>query len=376
MHNYEKFIILGDVHFGKYKSDPAFLENQIRFFKEQLIPYMKQNNISHIFQLGDLFDNRKTLDGYLYSELIKLFKYFEENDISISFPLGNHDIYFRESLEVFLPDILQKIFPNTITIIDKQIKEKRNDKIISFVPWLTEGVEIESNILDCDYMLGHFEIKDFEVIRGISAKHGIDSNVFGNTKVYSGHYHNIQIKNNITYVGTPFQFDWSDFKEMKGFWVTDFNDYEEFFENKISQKFIKIIYDDSNVLDDYLEVQGLLKENHKISLVDFLNEDHKDRWKKYKLKFIINHSDSGSHMKCIQYLKSIDGLQFDIINNHQVSKIINTDYASSFTHESKELSETNINGISKTEDTITKACQENNVIHILQEVIKIKNEEV
>ena len=84
MHNYEKFIILGDVHFGKYKSDPVFLENQISFFKEQLIPYMKQNNISHIFQLGDLFDNRKTLDGYLYSELIKLFQKYEKTNMTVN----------------------------------------------------------------------------------------------------------------------------------------------------------------------------------------------------------------------------------------------------------------------------------------------------
>ena len=61
---------------------------------------------------------RKTIDGFVYNRLIKVFNNFKEHNIKITFPLGNHDIYFRESLEVHLSDLFAKIFPEVDGIKD------------------------------------------------------------------------------------------------------------------------------------------------------------------------------------------------------------------------------------------------------------------
>ncbi len=375
----EKYILLGDLHFGKSKGNPEFLENQINFLENQLLPYMIENNIKNIFQLGDFLDNRKTIDGFVYNRLIKLFNIFKEHNIKITFPLGNHDIYFRESLEVYLSDLFAKIFPEVFTIIEKETFFKINNKKIGFIPWLVEGKELSQECQNQDYLIGHFEIKNFEVVKGIEAKHGLDSEIFNNIKVFSGHYHNQQRRGNIFYIGTPFQFDWSDYKERKGFLVTDFNSYEEFFENTLSLKHIKIIFDDSNPNKFPITIHGLKYNDIETTVEKFL--EGIQTLIKHKVKFIINNSINGEHMKCIQFMKELQNFDFNIVNNFQVSKIIKTDYASSFVQEGKEnekeidLDNSNENEkVNYTLSIIQNACEENKITHILEEVIKIKSQ--
>ena len=57
-----KLILLGDLHFGKNKFSKQTLESQLRFFEHQLFPYMLSNNIQYILQVGDVFDNRISID--------------------------------------------------------------------------------------------------------------------------------------------------------------------------------------------------------------------------------------------------------------------------------------------------------------------------
>lgn len=372
----EKYILLGDLHFGKSKGNPEFLENQINFLENQLLPYMIENNIKNIFQLGDFLDNRKTIDGFVYNRLIKVFNNFKEHNIKITFPLGNHDIYFRESLEVHLSDLFAKIFPEVFTIIEKETFFKINNKKIGFIPWLVEGEELSQECQNQDCLIGHFEIKNFEVVKGIEAKHGLDSEIFDNIKVFSGHYHNQQRRGNILYVGTPYQFDWSDYKERKGFWVTDFNDYEEFIENTLSLKHIKIIFDDSNPDRFPIMIHGLRYDDIETTLETFL--EGIQTLTKHKVKFIINNSINGEHMKCIQFMKELPNFDFSIVNNFQVSKVIKADYASSFEQEGEI--KIDLNGLNEGEKVnhtlsiIQNACEENKITHILEEVIKIKSQ--
>jgi DNA repair exonuclease SbcCD nuclease subunit len=365
-----KYIVLGDVHFGKSKGNPIFLQNQLDFFNIQLIPFMIKNKIDTIFQLGDFLDNRKTLDGYVYSNLIELFDKLKENNIKIVFPLGNHDIYWRESLEIHLVDIFRKIYPEVFTIITEETFFTINNKKVAFVPWLTEGSKVSDKVKSTEVILGHFGIKNFEVVKGVESSHGLEIEVFGGAKVYSGHFHNMQRKGNILYTGSPYQFDWGCYKENRGFWVTDFHSEDLFYENQVSYKHLKIIYDDVQNSDYPISLHGIQTSEIGLTLEEFLGM--KETLQDHKVKFIINNSDSGDHMKCIQFLKSFEEFEFDITNNFQVSKIINADYAASFTEEGKTHS---VNSkLNETENVIKTACEENNILHVLEEVIKIKTD--
>lgn len=65
--------LLTDTHFGMRKNRDIFLDSQIRFFNEVFVPYLKDNNIKDVFILGDLFDNRNTLNIMTKNEVFNLF---------------------------------------------------------------------------------------------------------------------------------------------------------------------------------------------------------------------------------------------------------------------------------------------------------------
>src|SRR5210317_1250824 len=96
-----KLCILGDTHFGM-RGDSIIFHNYIKkFYEEIFFPYLKENNITQIFQMGDLFDRRKFIN---FNSLYECRKYFfdkvTENNITFYSMLGNHDITYRNTLRV------------------------------------------------------------------------------------------------------------------------------------------------------------------------------------------------------------------------------------------------------------------------------------
>ena len=69
-----KVALIADCHFGIKKSDISFMESQLRFYKEQFVPELKQANIKDIFILGDVFDTRQTINVQTINVVIDLFK--------------------------------------------------------------------------------------------------------------------------------------------------------------------------------------------------------------------------------------------------------------------------------------------------------------
>ena len=57
-----KLIILGDTHFGMRGDSLEFHNYYKRFYQEVFFPYIIENNITTIFQMGDLFDRRKFIN--------------------------------------------------------------------------------------------------------------------------------------------------------------------------------------------------------------------------------------------------------------------------------------------------------------------------
>ena len=44
-----KVILIGDCHFGVKRFSIPFLHNTIKFFTDEVFPYMEENNIKYIF---------------------------------------------------------------------------------------------------------------------------------------------------------------------------------------------------------------------------------------------------------------------------------------------------------------------------------------
>ena len=231
-----KVIILGDTHFGARNSNKVVEKWQGRFFEETFWPYVEENGIKQIIQLGDWFDNRKWINlqtmAFQHNVFVEKSK---ELNCRVHTIIGNHDIPMKFTLEnSSTVQILSQ--HDNITIWDTPGKFSIDDVEFTMIPWMCRD-----NYDEClsvvkeggDICIGHFEIEGFVMHPGAISRDGLHLRDFSKwNKVWSGHYHTQSNNANIHYLGTPYQMNWSDATTKQGFWVFDTVDRSlEFVEN-------------------------------------------------------------------------------------------------------------------------------------------------
>lgn len=244
-----KIAILGDTHFGARGDSLDFHKYFQRFYDEVFFPYLVENNITTIFQMGDLFDRRKFINfNSLYLSRKYFFDACKTNNIQLHTLIGNHDVAFKNTLEVNSPELVIGDYDN-IKVYKDFTTVDFDGVAIDVVPWICD--DNESVIFNriktstSEICFGHFEITGFEMDRGNVCDEGIDKKELNRYDiVLSGHFHHKSSDGNITYVGTPYEMTWSDYKDPKGFHVFDTETREmEFVQNNFTM-FNKIVYDD------------------------------------------------------------------------------------------------------------------------------------
>ena len=68
-----KVCLITDLHFGVRKNSEVYFDSQKNFLTNQLIPYLKENDITKIFFLGDIFDNRNNINTKVQNDVFHLF---------------------------------------------------------------------------------------------------------------------------------------------------------------------------------------------------------------------------------------------------------------------------------------------------------------
>lgn len=268
-----KIALLGDLHWGSRKDSPIFHEYFGKFFGDDFFPYLKKHNIKTVIQLGDLFDNRRSISPLTINESKKhFFTPMFEQGIECYAPLGNHDIFYRNSVTISSPvEFLH--YPN-LTIVENISTFFIENKEFCIVPWVCdENVSSIKQTLSkskSDYCIGHFELNGHILQKGgnpIESDHALvthdDLKHFD--QVFSGHYHTQSKYGNVHYLGTPYENTWSDYDDQKGFWILDTDDGslefvpsthtmftkidltvgESFDELMIKDKYVKLIVDDT-----------------------------------------------------------------------------------------------------------------------------------
>lgn len=245
-----KLLMLGDCHFGARGDSLAFHEMFDRFFNETLFPYMEENGIDTIFQVGDIFDRRKYINFQtLYRCKQFFFDKLVEKNFKLHILLGNHDVFFKNTNEVNSPELLLREYPN-ITVYKTPTDVEFDGTKIAIAPWICTGNFQDSmdylKNTSAQILLGHLEIIGFEMYRGSVNDHGFERNIFDKFDiVMTGHFHHRSTKSNIHYLGIPYELTWSDWNDPKGFHVFDTDTRElEFIENP-HKMFHKVHYDDS-----------------------------------------------------------------------------------------------------------------------------------
>jgi DNA repair exonuclease SbcCD nuclease subunit len=240
-----KICVISDLHFGIKNNSETFLNYQIKYLKEVVIAYMIEHNIKQLFILGDLFNSRKEVNIRTFYIVNGFLDYVNSQNIKIFVLAGNHDMYFQQSDEITGLEILRK-HPN-INIVTEPTIFQSGDIKFSMIPWIVDG-QIDNLIKfykenSHAVTFGHFEINGFELVPGFVQNHGFNRSFFANfRRVLSGHYHLKQNADNMTYIGSPFEFDWNDYKQDKGFYLYTFDKDELEFVKNDRKVYMKVHY--------------------------------------------------------------------------------------------------------------------------------------
>lgn len=311
-----KIAILGDTHYGVRGDSIKFHDYYRKFYEETFFPYIDENNIDTVFQLGDLFDRRKYIN---FNTLALAKDYFFDQiasrELHFYTLLGNHDIFWKESLKVNSTGLVLGEYNKYINLIDSPTAVSLPDNTtIDMIPWICKENEKEVfEYIDkskSDLCFGHFEIAGFPMYKGMVGHHGLSHEMFAKyERVLSGHYHTRSKQENIEYVGTPYEMTWQDYNDPRGFSVFDTETRElEFIRNPFTIH-EKITYDDKNQ-----------------DPVDLSKIDIKD---KYVKVVVINKTDLYKFDQFINQLYTKDAHEIKIIedfsefNDGEISTEIN-----------------------------------------------------
>lgn len=260
-----KVVLLADLHVGARNANKTVEHWQQRFFDEVFFPYLEDNGIKRVIQLGDLYDNRRFLPINAVSWFNeKVIKRLSDLDVRMDAIIGNHDVFYKHTNTPNSPELMLSHYDH-INIYTKPSVVEIDDVSFSLIPWMCRENydECLTTIKDGgDICVGHFDIQGFVMHPGAISKEGLHLSDFqGWDTVWSGHYHTQSQNQNVHYLGTPYQMNWSDATTKQGFWVFDTTDRSlEFVENKL-RYFHRFYWNDGCDADLSNITQGYVKVN-------------------------------------------------------------------------------------------------------------------
>jgi len=252
----KKIGFFSDLHIGIHQNSEKWHEVAIEWAK-WFTNELRSQNINTLLFGGDFFHYRDEINVkslHFANDLLDLF-----NDFKITMIPGNHDAYYKDNSTIHSLSILNN--RKNITIIDKPIVKTFFNKKIGFCPW---GTPIKK-VSECDLLVGHFEIQNFNWNSFKVCEHGVESCdlLLKSKLIFSGHFHKRQKRKytngEIIYVGNPFEMDFNDIQDQKGFYILDFSDKNikyNFIDNNISPIHVKVNLSDLKKLKPIAKEKG------------------------------------------------------------------------------------------------------------------------
>ena len=248
-----KIALINDTHWGARNDSPAFIDYFNRFYNEIFFPYLQQNNINTIVHLGDVVDRRKFINhNTAHNFKLNFWDKIDLLNIDTHVIIGNHDTYYKNTNEI---NALQNLNISFNTKVYTSCETVNFDGLdILFIPWICDA-NMEDSLHNIDkstaqIVMGHLEIKGFEMHKGHLNEQGLDKDLFKRfEKVITGHFHKKSDDGQIYYLGCPYQLTWSDYNCPKGFHIFDTATREITRVPNPAVMFKKFIYDDKK--EDY-----------------------------------------------------------------------------------------------------------------------------
>jgi len=248
-----KVLLITDQHFGVRNDNLHYVERYRKFYTEKVLPTIDKEGITEVLCLGDTFDRRKGVNfSSLEAAKEMWFRPLQDRGVKMTMLIGNHDIYFKNTLRVNSPELLLGEF-NNIEIIYCPGERLIGGKKMMLIPWICdenrEATWESIQDTDAEYCMGHFELNGFDPIPGFTMTHGDDPTPLQKFKmVCTGHYHVKSTKANINYLGNPCQLYWNDYGQDRGFHILNTSTQKLKFYKNPYHTFNKIYYNDDITL--------------------------------------------------------------------------------------------------------------------------------
>lgn len=241
--------LITDTHYGVRNASPVFFDYFAKGL-DNFFDVLEKEDIKHVIHLGDLFDQRKSINLLAVNRCRKDFlEPLEKMCINTHIIVGNHDVFYKNTNEVSSVEEIVGDWYDFIHFYKKPEVINIGGTKIQLLPWIANAYD--SDILNAiakssaDILMGHLELTGFEMFRGSVSDHGMDRALFNRYDVVcSGHFHHKSSVGNINYLGAFAEFTWADHKDPRGFHIFDTADRSLTFIRNEESLFRMISFDD------------------------------------------------------------------------------------------------------------------------------------
>jgi hypothetical protein len=159
-----KVAIITDQHFGARKSSKFLHDHFKRFYDDIFFPYLEEHNIKVVVDMGDTFDNRRSIDLWaLEWAKENYYDRLHQMGITVHTIVGNHTAYYKNTNQVNSVGLLLKQYDNVI-VYPEVTEVKLGNLNTLFIPWINNE-NFESTVSS-----GTLNSTDSELIAGTSWK--------------------------------------------------------------------------------------------------------------------------------------------------------------------------------------------------------------
>lgn len=314
---FKKAAVMTDLHLGLKSNSIVHNEDCLNFVK-WFVEQAKLEKCDTAIICGDWHNHRATINIHTLNYSMQCLELLNNNFNRVFFITGNHDLYYREKRDV--NSVAWATYLPNVKVINDIYKEGD----VTFCPWLVGEEFKQVRKIKTKYTFGHFELPNFYMnALVLMPDHGIfTDNDFSNTeKVFSGHFHKRQTRNNIYYVGNAFPHNYADAgDDARGMMILEWG-HEPTFRSWPRQPIYRV-----NKLSEILEApeQFLLIDSHiRVHLdinisyeeANFLRETFIPDYKLREMTLIPMKSDQNENMQ------NMDGIVFESVEQIILNQI-------------------------------------------------------
>ena len=314
-----KVAIITDQHFGCRKNSKIFHDYFLEFYNNVFFPYLEENGITTVIDMGDTFDSRKGID---FSALAwakdNYYDRLRDMGVTVHTIVGNHTAYYKNTNKVNAVDLLLREYDN-VYVYDTASEVTVGNLDTLFIPWINkENEESTFRFIQnstCPVAMGHLELNGFRVNRQIVMDHGNESELYSKfSKVFSGHYHTRSDDGRIFYLGNPYEMFWTDVGDRRGFTVFDTETLEHFSVDNPYTLFHVLYYND----DDPALLNSSQYEDKIVKVVVRNKTDHK-KFEKYIDKL---YSSNVYELKIVENFQIQESEDFEVEESEDTFSIL------------------------------------------------------